>query len=253
MKISVVLPTLAREKENVKYLCKMFNELRQRPYEDLLEVLFVLNDPTGRPEEDFKDIIQEQSRYGLIKFEKSEPGRGAAMRRGVGVAQGDTIVLMDSDGQYDPRDIPKIVYPILEGYDIVVPRDYESRSFLRRFYSIAFTKLTKLLLGVEYVQPGFKAGTKEALQTIFDAIQNASGLDVDVRLMNEAVKKYKISDGKVDAMIYPRRHGKTTFTPTKLALGLFYTVFSLAIERRTGRELPIPQKLKEFTLYPKRR
>jgi glycosyltransferase involved in cell wall biosynthesis len=250
MKISVVLPTM-NERENVKELCEKFYNLKQL-YGDLYEAIFVLNNSTDGTEQVLQNM-QNQSGYEFLKIEKSEPGRGAAMRRGVKQAQGDTIVLMDSDGQYDPADIPKLVHPILKGYKLVVPKDYESRSFLRRLYSIGFTKLTKLLLDVEYVQPGFKAGTKEALQDIFEAMQDASGLDVDVRLMNEAVKLgYKISDGEVDAVVYPRKHGKTTFVPIKLALGLFYTALSLAVDRKTGRELPFPRTLKEFTLHSKR-
>ena len=67
------------------------------------------------------------------------------------------------------------------------------------------------------------------------------------------VKGYgqKLSDD-VEVRLHPRLHGKTTFNPLKLSLGLLYTTVSLALERKTGRELPFPRRLKEITLQSTR-
>jgi hypothetical protein len=155
------------------------------------------------------------------------------------------------DGQYDPREIPKLVRAIAnEGYYVAIGRDRGSESFSRRFISEVFKKLTKTLLGLEYVQTGFKAGVRKVL---LDTIpEGVSGLDIDLRWMNNVVRKgygNKLSDD-VEVRLYPRLHGKTTFNPLKLSLGLLYTTVSLALERKTGRELPFPRVLKELTLQP---
>src|SRR5512145_496431 len=43
-------------------------------------------------------------------------GKGMAFKTGFAAAEGtDIIVIMDSDGQYNPADIPKLVDPILKG------------------------------------------------------------------------------------------------------------------------------------------
>ncbi len=54
-------------------------------------------------------------------------GKGAALRAGFAQARGDIVIVQDADLEYDPRDIPPLLQPILEDQADVV---YGSR-FLR--------------------------------------------------------------------------------------------------------------------------
>jgi glycosyltransferase involved in cell wall biosynthesis len=53
-------------------------------------------------------------------------GKGAAIRTAAGEARGEMLVILDADLEYDPRDIPELLEPVLEGRARVV---YGSRSF----------------------------------------------------------------------------------------------------------------------------
>jgi glycosyltransferase involved in cell wall biosynthesis len=58
-------------------------------------------------------------RVRLLRHERNR-GKGAAVRTGIAAARGEFLVIQDADLEYDPRDIPKLVGPLLEGVADVV-------------------------------------------------------------------------------------------------------------------------------------
>ena len=66
-------------------------------------------------------------------------GNGAAIKTGVRAATGEIVVLMDADGQHDPKDIVALLERVEQGFDMVVgARDRGSHASKGRWVANSF-------------------------------------------------------------------------------------------------------------------
>lgn len=84
------------------------------------EILFVDDGSKDRTVERLKALPKDQGPpVRIVKFRRNY-GQTAAMMAGIDHARGRVLVTMDGDLQNDPRDIPRFLAKIDEGYDLVV-------------------------------------------------------------------------------------------------------------------------------------
>ncbi len=64
--------------------------------------------------------VEIAERLGARVVHQSVRGYGAAYMRGIAAAQGDYILMGDSDNTYDFMDLPRLIAPLEQGYDLVM-------------------------------------------------------------------------------------------------------------------------------------
>lgn len=107
-------------------------------------------------------------------FKEKNAGKGAALRTGFEHATGDYVIVQDADLEYDPRDIPAIIQPLLRGEaDIVYGSRFigdvvHDESFIHRLGNAVLTQASNLFSGLNLtdMETCYKAFTREAMEAV---------------------------------------------------------------------------------------
>jgi len=166
MKLSIIVP-IYNEKDLLETVLR--NVRSAIPFEH--ELILVDDHSTDGTLEILKKEAENPDTI-IVCHEKNQ-GKGAAIRSGLKHATGDIIIIQDADMEYDPRDIPKVIQPILEGKTNVA---YGSR-FLgsvekMRLPNFVANKILAWLVTILYFQritdeaTAYKAFRKEVIRSL---------------------------------------------------------------------------------------
>lgn len=144
-------------------------------------------------------------------------GYGAALRSGFDAATREAVFHMDSDGQFDPTEISRLL--ALYGPDKVVSgyRIRRNDTLLRRLYHTAFFGLVRLLFGptVRDVNCAFKLFPRAVGQGL-----HSEGALVCTELLVRAQRSgYRLMD--VGVHHYPRTTGRATGANVRVVVRAF--------------------------------
>jgi glycosyltransferase involved in cell wall biosynthesis len=108
VKLSVVIPVY-NEVETIKEIIS-----RVQAVDLEKEVIIVDDGSTDGTREQLQEISRAQKNVRVFYHDRNQ-GKGAALRTGFEVTTGDIVIIQDADLEYDPREYPVLLEPILDG------------------------------------------------------------------------------------------------------------------------------------------
>lgn len=198
MKISVVIPAYNEEKR----IGSVLSEIKKMGF----EALVVDDGSTDKTSGVAKRFTPYVLRHCL------NLGKGAALKTGCQAAfdlGAKAVVIMDSDGQHKPSDIPKFIEALKKCEVVFGRRDFRGTPLVRLVGNKLISFLVKLFFGIKVkdILCGFKAFTKKAYKKIK---WNSLGYSVETEIAAMAGKRrLKYCEVEVATVYYDKFKGLT--------------------------------------------
>lgn len=166
-KVSIVIPAY-NEETSLKVLVDELNVFLG-DFEYDYEVVFADDGSKDNSFNVLKEAALKNPKFKVIRLRRNF-GQSAALLAAIDNSTGDVIVPLDADLQNDPKDIPKLLNLISEGYDLVSGwrKHRQDRALDRKFPSMVANKIISKVSGISLHDYGcsLKAYRREILSGV---------------------------------------------------------------------------------------
>jgi len=182
-------------------------------------------------------------------------GKGASIRILFNVAlsyDADIIVALDGDGQHDPKEIPKLVKPIIdEDADLVIGsryhKDTKNRAPLYRRFGLGVLNFMHMGFNsnIKDTQSGFRAFSRDSLNELVNVKSNGFGIESEQILIGVR-NGLRMVEVPIDVR-YKDLIRTSTKNPLSQALDVMITILNFQIIDRPLLFLGLPGLIFSFT------
>ncbi len=201
---SVVIP-VKDEAQSLKILYKELKSILSsldRPY----EIIFIDDGSIDKSVEAMTKLQNTDKQIKIIKL-RGNFGKSAALSKGFEETKGKIIIMLDADLQDNPREIPKLLAKLDEGYDLISGwRRKRLDSPTKRISSYLFNRGTALISGVTLHD--FNCGLKVLRSEVAKEVYLHGELHRFIPVL-AAKKQFKV--GEVKIAHRTRRFGESKY------------------------------------------
>lgn len=192
MFLSVIIPVY----NEIETLPEVIRKVIATPYDK--EIIVVDDGSIDGTREYLKALKDERIK---IIFHEKNVGKGGAIRSAIKNVEGDVVIIQDADLEYDPKDYPRLLEPILEGKADVV---YGSRFLggphrVLLFWHYVGNQILTMMsnmctdLNLSDMETGYKVFKKEVLNGI-EIQSNRFGFEPEItaKISKKGVRIYEV-------------------------------------------------------------
>jgi len=182
----------------------------------------------------------------IIITHKKNSGKGSALRSLFDYAKEsefDVLITIDGDGQFFPKEIPKLITPITKnGYDVVIGNRANGKTEMpkyRKFGNAVLDKMTNAASELPFndTQSGFRAYSKKAIEQI-KFLSDGYASDSEI-LIDASKKRLRITEEKIQVKY--NTEGKTSSQhPVSHSSGVIIKLIELIAVKSPLKYLGIP-------------
>lgn len=167
-KVSILIPAY----NEAPTILEVIERVRSAPLALSKELIIVDDGSTDGTVQLLEQLSRDGGNLRVVSHPMNR-GKGAAIRTGLGYATGEIILIQDADLEYDPRDYPNLLEPILEDRaDVVFGRFHGGPHRVLYFWHYVGNRLVTLLanvltgLNLTDIEVGYKVFRADVLKRI---------------------------------------------------------------------------------------
>lgn len=194
MRLSVIIPCY----NEVRTIDRVISAVRGSPYPDK-EIIVVDDCSSDGTRERLKQLDGELDQ---VLYHDVNQGKGGALKTGFKAARGDIVLIQDADLEYDPKDYPKLVQPILEDKADVVfgsrfmgGEPHRVLYFWHRMGNGLLTLASNMFtdLNLTDMETGFKVFRRDIIQSI-DIEERRFGFEPEItaKIARKGCRVYEV-------------------------------------------------------------